>query len=66
MKNFYTLLYFQGYKEEVISRSFEIEHIAKLIKNLPNWKKQHITIFTSNNRDVTKWAIMKSKVVKGD
>lgn len=66
MKNFYTLLYFQGYQEEVISRSFEIEYIAKIIKNLPNWKKQYITIFTSNGRDVTKWAIMKSKVVKGD
>ena len=65
MKNFYTLLtILPNKKMEVITRSYHIDTIAIVINSLYSW--QHIAVFTSNGRNVTNWAKMKSKVVKGN
>jgi hypothetical protein len=65
MKNFYTLtIIYPNKRQEVITRSYNIDTIAIVINSLYSW--QHIVVFTSNGRNVTNWAKMKSKVIKGN
>lgn len=67
MKNFYSLIViYNPVKQEVIARDYTIDSIAKIISAFTERKKKNMAVITSNGRDVTKWAIMKSKVVKGD
>lgn len=66
MKNFYTLIIIYPNKsKEVITRSYHIDIIATVINSLYSWQKYYMKVFTSNGRDVTNWAKMRSKVVKG-
>lgn len=66
MKNFYTLIIiYHNKRKEVITRSYHIDIIATVINSLYSWQKCYMKVFTSNGRDVTDWAKMRSKVVKG-